>query len=227
MPDWGEELFIYQTLTGAWPISGDRLEAYLRKALREAKRNSSWLSPDEAWEAGVIGFCRDLCADDRFIASFTPFSDRIALIGEQIALGEVALRLTCPGMPDIYQGDENWDIALVDPDNRRPVDWGAARARLAALGEGAILSRENAKLFVTAELLRVRRANATAFATQYRPIEAGSRTCAYYRGSDVMVVAGLRAGSTRIDAPGSEWRNVLEPLSVPYPELALSVFVRG
>jgi (1->4)-alpha-D-glucan 1-alpha-D-glucosylmutase len=227
MPDWGEELFIFQTLVGAWPISSDRLEGYLRKALREAKRNSSWLAPDEAWEAGVIAYCKDLCADDRFLASFTPFSERIAFVGEQIALGELALRLTCPGMPGIYQGDENWDIALVDPDNRRPVDWAAARARLTALREGASVLRESAKLFVTTELLHLRRVNSVAFATKYQPIEAGPTTCAYYRGSDVMVVSGLRTGSTSVDAPGPEWRNVLQPLSVPYPDLLLSVFVRG
>jgi (1->4)-alpha-D-glucan 1-alpha-D-glucosylmutase len=116
-----------QTVVGAWPISPERLDEYLEKALREGKRTSSWTSPDEAAEQRVEAHARALLRNpdvERFVARLRP-------LGEQIALGMLALKLTCPGVPDLYQGDELEALALVDPDNRRPVDWDACRAALA------------------------------------------------------------------------------------------------
>src|SRR5262249_19595301 len=130
-PDWAEELLIYQTLLGAWPLEPDRLEAYVEKALREAKRNTSWVEPNEKWEAQVKRFCRALYVSDRFGADVEPFAGDVAETGRLAALGQVALRLTSPGVPDVYQGDELELLALVDPDNRRPVDWERRRRALA------------------------------------------------------------------------------------------------
>ena len=112
---------------------------YMEKALREAKRNSRWVEPDAGWEARVLGYCRALYDHAPFRAAFEPFAERVAIIGELHALRQTALKLTAPGVPDIYQGDELVALSLVDPDNRRPVDWERRRraARGAAGRQGA------------------------------------------------------------------------------------------
>ena len=128
--------FIFQTLVGAWPIEPERIEAYMEKALREAKRTTNWIEPDEAHEAAVKAFCRALYEHEAFLADFEPFADEVARAGERAALGQLLLKLTVPGIPDIYNGDELRSLSLVDPDNRRPVDWDARREALAALSDG-------------------------------------------------------------------------------------------
>ena len=133
-PDGAERYLIFQTLAGAWPIEPERLEAYMEKALREAKLNTSWIEPDEAHEAAVTAFCRALYGHEAFLADFEPFADQVARAGERAALGQLLLKLTVPGIPDVYNGDELRSLSLVDPDNRRPVDWDARREALAALG---------------------------------------------------------------------------------------------
>src|SRR4029078_11352771 len=92
-PDWTEELLIYQTLVGAWPLEPERLEAYVENALREAKRNTSWLEPNEQGESSVKRFCRDLYANERFRAELEPFAAEVAQAGDRAALGHLALRL--------------------------------------------------------------------------------------------------------------------------------------
>ncbi|MDP9295039.1 MAG: malto-oligosyltrehalose synthase, partial [Actinomycetota bacterium] len=136
-PDQVEEYFAYQTLVGAWPIELERLEAYMEKALREGKRTTSWIAPDAAHEAGVQAFCRALYTHEPFLEDFEPFARAVAAAGERAAIGQLLLKLTVPGVPDIYNGDELTDLSRVDPDNRRPVDWEARREALAALRSGA------------------------------------------------------------------------------------------
>ncbi|HWH10000.1 MAG TPA: alpha-amylase family glycosyl hydrolase, partial [Solirubrobacteraceae bacterium] len=114
-PDAAEEYLIYQTLIGVWPVTADRLEEYLVKALREAKRNTNWADPDLAWEAGVCGFATGLLTHAAFVSDFEPFCERVAIEGERAALGQLLLKLTSPGVPDIYQGDELWRLSMVDP----------------------------------------------------------------------------------------------------------------
>ncbi|HEY2309716.1 MAG TPA: malto-oligosyltrehalose synthase, partial [Gaiellaceae bacterium] len=114
-PDANEEYFIYQAIAAVAPIAGERLDAYLEKALREAKVNTNWLEPDGRWEAAVKAFAHAATPH------VEPFAERLASLGEQIALSQTLLKLTCPGVPDIYQGDELWSLSLVDPDNRAPV----------------------------------------------------------------------------------------------------------
>ncbi len=117
--------FALQTLVGAWPIEQERIDAYLEKAFREAKQQTSWLAPDEGWERRVrqwAWFKRDAAGG---------LAERVRAEGTRIALAMLVLKLTCPGIPDIYQGDELEALALVDPDNRRPVDWELRRDLLA------------------------------------------------------------------------------------------------
>jgi (1->4)-alpha-D-glucan 1-alpha-D-glucosylmutase len=135
-PDANDEYLLYQTLLGVWPLapmdqsgSADfqqRIEHYMLKAVREAKRHTSWINPNEDYEAALTGFVQALLVQgvrNRFLADFVPFTQHIARIGLFNSLSQTLLKLTTPGMPDIYQGTELWDFSLVDPDNRRPVDY--------------------------------------------------------------------------------------------------------
>ncbi|HYM58583.1 MAG TPA: malto-oligosyltrehalose synthase, partial [Solirubrobacteraceae bacterium] len=192
-PDRVEEYFAYQTLVGAWPIEPERLEAYMEKALREAKRTTSWIAPDVAHEAGVKAFCRALYEHEPFLEDFEPFAREVAASGERAALGQLLLKLTVPGLPDIYNGDELIDLSLVDPDNRRPVDWEARREALAALRSGAGVQP---KLLLIERALALRARRPGAFAGAYTPVRAGPAVCAFARGAgEVLVVVAVRAAS--------------------------------
>ena len=196
--DANEAYFALQTLVGALPISADRIDAYLEKAFRESKLKTNWLAPDEEWERRMQRWARS----KRDAAG--ALTERLHADAERIALSILVLKLTCPGVADIYQGDEVEALALVDPDNRRPVDW----PRLARL-----LADEPArepKLFVTSTLLGLRRRRAESFASGYMPVRAASDVCAFMRGADVLVVVPLAPGARGdVDVAG-EWRDVLE-----------------
>jgi (1->4)-alpha-D-glucan 1-alpha-D-glucosylmutase len=140
-PSSTHEYLLYQALIGAWPLEGpdetfiSRIEAYAIKAAREAKLETSWLNPDERYEARLTEFVRglfDQVKSVRFAASFDAFARRVALIGALNSLAQLVLKAMMPGVPDFYQGTEFWDLSLVDPDNRRPVDFAARSAGLAA-----------------------------------------------------------------------------------------------
>ena len=209
-PDANEEYLIYQTLVGAWPIEPERLEAYLEKALREAKRNTSWVEQDHDWEARVQRFAVALLDHEPFLATFEPFCERVIAEGRRSALGQLLLKLTSPGVPDIYQGDELEALNLVDPDNRRPVDWAARRAALDALRGGAAPAAETIKLHVIRAALELRSRRAAAFAGGYEPLAAGAGVCAYLRGGDVLVVVPVRDwDETSIAGVAGRWRDVL------------------
>jgi (1->4)-alpha-D-glucan 1-alpha-D-glucosylmutase len=201
-----EEYLLWQTLVGAWPLEPERLEAYMEKALREAKRNTSWLDPDEAHERRVRDFCRGLYADEAFRRDFEPFAAEVAAEGRRISLGMTLLKLTVPGLPDVYQGDELELLALVDPDNRRPVDWDARRRALAD---------PPPKLRVVREALALRARRAAAFEEGYEPLEAGPGVCAFRRGDGVAVVVPLtRRAQPTLDALAGDWEDVLSGLPV-------------
>ena len=214
-PDDVERYFIFQTLVGAWPLEPERIDAYLEKALREAKRNSNWIEPDEEWERGVRRFARELVSDRRFMDDFEPFARTVTDRGRRSALGQLVLKLTSPGVPDIYQGDELEFRALVDPDNRRPVDWSLRQALLARLLGGGRLPDEP-KLTVTAHLLGLRARRPEPFAGGgYEPLGAGEDVCAFLRGDDVLVSVALRPdgvppGPADLTRTGGEWRELLE-----------------
>ena len=238
-PDAVERYFLFQTLVGAWPIELARVQQYMEKALREAKRNTNWISPNEEWEQAVGRFCAGLYEHREFLDSFEPFARRVAEAGERAVLGQVVLKLTAPGVPDLYQGDELPFSALVDPDNRRPVDWGWREAMLARLMGGGRPSPETRKLFLILRLLTLRARRPEAFvAGAYEPVEAGERVCAFTRGGEVLVAVGVRdgAGEGVIATPEGQWRDVLrgdersfsgrEPASGVLGELGVAVFER-
>ncbi len=148
-PDMADELMLYQTLVAAWPLGltpddrdgllafRDRVAAWQEKAVREAKRHSEWAAPNAAYEDACRNFLAECLNPDRpapVAAEIAAFADRIAPAGAINGLAQTLLRLTSPGVPDLYQGTEFWDFSLVDPDNRRPVDWVARQASLAAIG---------------------------------------------------------------------------------------------
>jgi (1->4)-alpha-D-glucan 1-alpha-D-glucosylmutase len=211
-PDAAERYLIFQTLAAVWPIAQERLEAYLEKALREAKRNTNWVDQDHEWEERVKGFAVALADHRPFLDDFEPFVAQIAAAGERSALGQLLLKLTVPGVPDVYQGDELIDLSLVDPDNRRPVDWDARRSALDALRAGEAPSRETMKLHVISQALDLRARRPAAFAGAYAPLRAGPDVCAFTRGDGAVLVAVVVRGTgeeTAIDVPAGRWRDVL------------------
>ena len=212
-PDHQEQYLVFQTLVGAWPISAPRLEAYLEKALRERKVTTSWVDPDHDWEARVKAYATGLLTHRAFLDDFTPFAARVAEEGRCSALAQQLLKLTAPGVSDVYQGDELEALNLVDPDNRRPVDWDLRRSTLAALRRGAEPDERTLKQFLLWKGLDLRRRRPAPFAGVYDPIDAGSGVCAYARGSEVLAVAPVRDGDGARLALGAglagRWRDVL------------------
>ncbi len=180
-PDDNDEYLIYQTLVGAYPLPGEdpddfetRIQEYLQKALREAKVHSNWATPDEDYEAATKKFAVALLDQNReFWKSFETFQKRIADFGVVNSLAQVVLKFTCPGVPDIYQGTELWDLSLVDPDNRRPVDYNIrtqylkdvagseGKDRFARLWQNRFSGQ--IKLDLIRRLLQLRAASATLF----------------------------------------------------------------
>ncbi|MBV8711088.1 MAG: malto-oligosyltrehalose synthase, partial [Solirubrobacterales bacterium] len=163
-PDDVERYFLFQTLVGAWAIAPDRIEAYMEKALREAKRNTNWVEQNHDWEEAVKRFCRAVYSDQAFIADFEACAARVAQLGDRAALAQLVLKLTVPGIPDIYQGDEMPFRALVDPDNRRPVDFDYNQAMLRRLMGGSPPIAQTRKLFTTLRLLGLRARRPAPFA---------------------------------------------------------------
>jgi (1->4)-alpha-D-glucan 1-alpha-D-glucosylmutase len=188
MDDPNEEYLVWQTLVGAWPIIPSRLERYLEKALREAKRTTNWIEPNEQHERRVMDFVRALYENQEFLDEFEPFVQDVAAAGEHASLGALLLRLTAPGLPDVFQGDAFWSLNLVDPDNRRPVDW---RRAYRAFDQRAP-TRETLKFHLIRRVLRVRAAHPEAFAGSYEPLELGPSRVGFVRGGLVRVVVPLR-----------------------------------
>jgi (1->4)-alpha-D-glucan 1-alpha-D-glucosylmutase len=203
-PDRNDEYLIYQTLVGAWPIGNvtseehadfvARIVAYMQKALREAKIHTGWTLPNEEYESAVKGFIEQIL--DRqtghgFLADFEPFQRSISSLGLFNSLSQTLLRLTSPGVPDTYQGSELWDFSLVDPDNRRPVDYPRRRRMLADVQSGItvgsraewveelIARKEDGriKLFITTIALQQRRQKPGLFSSgAYHPaVPAGAK----------------------------------------------------
>ncbi|MGH2868882.1 MAG: malto-oligosyltrehalose synthase [Solirubrobacteraceae bacterium] len=220
-PDDVERYFLFQTLVGAWPIEVQRIEGYMVKALREAKRNSNWIEPNQSWEASVLAFCRALYEFRPFRDDFERFVERVTPLGDRIALGMLALKLTAPGVPDIYQGDELEFRALVDPDNRRAVDWEWRQAMLARLSGGSPPDAATMKMWLTRRLLALRIRRPEAFAGAYTRLSAGERCVAFRRGDDVLVAVAVRppadggGGSDArpeqdvLEGAAGEWQDVL------------------
>lgn len=189
-PDANDEYFIYQTVTGAYPMQCDqsndfksRLDEYLQKALREAKTNSSWSAPNEAYEKAVHDFAVCILQDESaFFNSFREFQESIMDFGIINSLAQLMLKFTCPGLPDVYQGCELWDLSFVDPDNRRKVDFGKRKELLDELEgyqPGRLLEKlwqdrrnGHVKLWLTQRLFLLRKQNSLLFARgEYIPLK--------------------------------------------------------
>ena len=249
-PSTAEEILIYQTLLGAWPANDDewetfptRIAEFLSKALREAKQNSSWLAPRAEYEEAVRQFgARLLASEDQFLPDFQEFQARLARCGALNGLSQLLLKITAPGVPDFYQGSELWQFSLVDPDNRRPVDYKRRIAMLETLRRrevddriglvrelAANPQRDEIKMFVTSKALDFRRQHRQLFARgEYLPLHAaGSQAhclCAFARhDGDLWAVTvaprfeSRRAGwdDTRLELPHdapAEWRDALTGL---------------
>jgi (1->4)-alpha-D-glucan 1-alpha-D-glucosylmutase len=186
-PDAIDEWLIYQTLAGTWPITTARMSEYLTKAMREAKRHSFWDNPNEAYEAGVQDFARALIEDDgsaAFRAELAAVVEALDRLGKVEAIAQTILQITLPGTPDIYQGTEFWDFSLVDPDNRRPVDYAVRAAALAAGGVPNLKADDagSAKLAVTHRLLTLRAEMPALFAQgDYTPLDLGAHWLGFTR----------------------------------------------
>jgi (1->4)-alpha-D-glucan 1-alpha-D-glucosylmutase len=250
VPDRNVEYLFYQSLLGAWPpglepgdVSGmkglaERIEAYMIKAVREGKQQSSWSNPNPAYEAALqrfVGMVLSATRTNPFLTEFYIFVQSLQRLGAISSLSQLVLKLTVPGVPDIYQGGELWDFSLVDPDNRRPVDWNMRRALLDEIADASIEDlaehwqdgRE--KLFVARRLLDLRRSHPALFAEgDYQPLdvegEASRHLCTFARsrGGETVVVAVPHLvhqvyrggehpnwGATEIDLPSiSVWQEV-------------------
>ena len=249
VPDRNVEYLFYQALLGAWPPTlsiddlegmrdlAERLEGYMIKAVREGKERSSWSNPDANYEAGVQRFVRGVLDSSRtnpFLVEFHSFVMPLAQLGSISSLSQLVLKLTVPGVPDIYQGGELWNFSLVDPDNRRPIDWQVRRQLLGKLDNACVtdLSRDwqdgRQKLFVIRKLLDLRRSHPELFAQgDYRPMEveegSASHICAFARarGEEEIIVivprlvyrlydggCSAKWGATKIGLPSGQWRDV-------------------
>jgi (1->4)-alpha-D-glucan 1-alpha-D-glucosylmutase len=209
-PDGAERYMVLQNVLAAWPVSAERLEGFVEKSLREAKVHTTWAEPDEAYEAAVKRYATGLLAHEAFLADLEGFLEMLLPVAERHALGQLLLKLTVPGLPDVYGGDDLWFLALVDPDNRRPVDWAARREALDALRAGAAPTRETVKLWLIWRALDLRARRPDAFTGAYTPLDAGDGTVAFLRGDgEVLVAVRVREDAAPFTPPAGEWRDVL------------------
>jgi (1->4)-alpha-D-glucan 1-alpha-D-glucosylmutase len=230
-PDRNDEYLLYQTLVGAWslsPLAGDealaftqRIQQYMLKAAKEAKLRTSWINPNDAYDEALKHFVAQILAPDtRFFADFAAFHPPIARLGMVNSLAQTLLKITAPGVPDFYRGTEVWDFSLVDPDNRRPVDFSTRAAVLADLqqrvasGDLTALARElvaqwedgRIKLYTVLRALECRRRSPDLFrAGDYVPLRTGGA-------SGDRVVAFARRG------PGGPVLTVVPRLVLPVTE---------
>jgi (1->4)-alpha-D-glucan 1-alpha-D-glucosylmutase len=179
-----DEYHFYQALIGIWPGEAtpalvERLKAYMLKAAREAKSRTSWINPDEEYEAGLQRFVEQSLADAAFVSQVKDTVARLARPGMLVGLSQAAIKVASPGVPDYYQGTELWDFSLVDPDNRRPVDYGLRRKALDAVASAtpeellANLADGRAKLHVIRKGLEIRRKHPALFhGGRYTPLYA-------------------------------------------------------
>jgi (1->4)-alpha-D-glucan 1-alpha-D-glucosylmutase len=258
VPDANTELLIYETLIGMWPLDDeelpsvrDRLKQYLEKAAREAKTHTSWITPNAVYEESLFGFADAILSDAAFCEDLVRVQKRIAFYGFLNGLSQVVLKATAPGAPDFYQGTELWDFSLVDPDNRRPVDYasrGAMLKKMKAAAEKNSLSIDTLlrrwhdsriKMFVTWKVLDARSRHADLFRDgTYEPIDAGANVIAFTRRhkDDAVVVAVPRLianlvkpgtfpiGDVWLDASipiSGSWRNLFTGENLEGDQIAL------
>jgi (1->4)-alpha-D-glucan 1-alpha-D-glucosylmutase len=211
-PDRNAEHLLYQTLVGAWPIEVDRVECYMRKACREAKVHTSWIRPNESYEARIHDFTRGVIDNPTFVENLEEFVNPLIPLGRINSLAQTLLKLSSPGIPDIYQGCEIWDNSLVDPDNRRPVDYELRRNLLNSKDHS---DEKLPKLRLIRTCLEVRKQIPDAFSIgpsgEYRPLLV-------YGDKLTHIVGFCRGGKVAIAVPrlvhtlGNDWGNTVVAL---------------
>lgn len=230
-PDYNSRYMLFQTLVGAWPIEVDRLVGYMDKGAKEAKVHTSWADGNADYDYQLRKFVEATVGDEHFVRELQGFMarQRIVELGRATSLSQQTLLLTCPGVPDVYQGTESWDNSLVDPDNRRPVDYDRLERDLTATsgwGPDVLASRYDqsadgrAKLWLTARLLRHRRDRPELYDTAaYEPLTvAGDKAghlVAFTRGRLVVLVGrhlwklGGDWGDTVVELPPGRWEPMI------------------
>jgi len=213
---------VLQTLVGTWPITIERLEEYLVKATREAKRRTTWVDPAEAYEARVVELARSVSDDPALRAAVTGLITATSEANRATVLGAKLLQLTLPGVPDVYQGCEIVDLSLVDPDNRRPVDYDELDRRLARLDAGENpVDLHDEKLLITSRALRLRRQRVDLFGGggAYEPLRGtGPQLVGFVRGGSAVTLvtrwptrlaAAGGWGDTGVVLPAGSWTDTL------------------
>ena len=228
-PDRNTEYFLYQTLVGAWPIGIDRVTEYMEKAAREAKQQTSWTQQNNEFEDALKLFIRRILESPEFISELESFVAQLLLPGRVNSLAQTLIKCTAPGVPDTYQGSELWDLRLVDPDNRGPVDYETRRTMLGQVQAGitadeimASMDSGMPKLWVIHKALHLRSEHADWFGEKSSyaalPVEGSKpeHLIAYSRGDSVAVLAprwnvrlGSGFGSTTVELPSGRWTNML------------------
>jgi (1->4)-alpha-D-glucan 1-alpha-D-glucosylmutase len=225
--DPGTEWFLYQTMVGAWPIDSERLHATMQKSMREAKVHTSWVDNNANYEHALKDFIDALLADQAFLDDFDAFVKSLVPAGRINSLAQTLLKYTSPGVPDLYQGGELWDLSLVDPDNRRPVDYKLRCSLLSAISTmnaSQVVQRMEEglpKLWLVHHALHLRSEHPAWFGAEakYVPLAAqgehSERVIAYLRGSHVLSVVPRWSYSssgwdnTTLGLPSGTWRNRL------------------
>ena len=252
-PDSNEEYLLYQILLGAWPLEEngvndvfcDRIKNYMHKALSESKANTNWVNPDKLWLKACDNFIETILDCGRaepFWNDFLPFATELSQRGMYYSLAQVALKLTSPGVPDFYQGNELWDFSLVDPDNRRPVDFALRRKLLQSLDHASTKDLFKSwkdgriKMHLIRCLLHFRRECPQLFSKgSYMPLELtglnADRFISFLRQegtSRLLVVARVRLGKEPLDKlfitgegtflsmpePAWDWHDLLAPREI-------------
>jgi (1->4)-alpha-D-glucan 1-alpha-D-glucosylmutase len=246
MPDRNTEYLYYQTLIGAWPLSIDRAQAYMLKAVREAKQQTTWVANNKEFEDALSMFVELTLNYAPFLKELQQFVAKVQDAGRVNSMAQTLLKYTVPGVPDLYQGTELWDLSLVDPDNRRPVDYALRQRLLGELKEmtgdvaAQVMYRADEglpKMWTIHQALRLRQERPECFSAEaaYVPIEVDGakhdHVIAFRRGHDVVTVvprlivklAGMWK-DTWVSLPEGRWRNrltgrSLEGGNVPVKEL--------
>ncbi|HEY2860206.1 MAG TPA: malto-oligosyltrehalose synthase [Terracidiphilus sp.] len=247
MPDRNTEYFLYQTLIGAWPISEERLQAYMLKAAREAKEQTSWTQQNKEFEDALNGFISQMLRSREFLIDLEGVVSRINRAGHINSLSQTLMRYTAPGVPDTYQGGELWDYRLVDPDNRTPVDYGLRQSMLdgfkAGMPVAEIMRLEDTgvpKLWITHKALTLRRDHPEWFGADaaYEPLGAigmkAAHAVAWIRAGRVATVAprwpvklGDSWAGTTLTLPEGRWKNELTSETISGGRVRVQALLRS
>jgi (1->4)-alpha-D-glucan 1-alpha-D-glucosylmutase len=242
-PDDNTRYLLYQTLAGAWPADEERIGAYMLKAVREAKVYTSWVEPNEAYEGALQAYVSAVLANESFQQQCAALVDRLDSIAQLSSLSQTLLKLTAPGIPDFYQGAELWDWSLVDPDNRRPVDYETRLCLLREVQEMSpsdVLARMNEalpKLWLIWKTLELREDSPELFRGSYTPALASGPNAE-------CIVAFVRAGrlltvvprltqrftdedETTVAVPAGKWRNALTNARVKGGDVPVKTLLTG